>query len=388
MTTTPPFLYELIGQLRRRGLQIGVDDCLDLQRALAAGFGLASDTDLQRLCLALWAKSPVEADIIGAAFARVGTPQWSAPGAGEAPDGHADPDTGDGDEAEVASSDEQAPEPARPEPALWGLPGLAHPPPRTGRRDTSLVLAPSYPLTVREIVQVWRALRRPTRQGPPVELDVDATLTLRARCGVRTPPVLVAARRNATRLLLLIDRHGSMAPFHDYVDHIRQAMQRAGRFDVFTVAYFHNTAGRSASHDALAALPDPFSPALDPILDEIRPLTSGRVYRDPELTDPVELAGILSSATRATSTVVVSDAGAARGGLNTPRLLDTVALGKAVRAATGGLVWLNPVAPRLWSRTTAGQLSRHLPMFPLTRTGMYRAVNVLRGRPIPLEQPL
>lgn len=384
---TPPlpgFLHDLVGQLRRRGLQIGVDDLLDLRRALGAGFGLGSDTALRQVCVALWAKSTAEAEIVNAAFARVDVPEWSSPRPGGDPQDAGDRASPDPVEAVTPS----AAEPDLEAPATRRMSGLVHPPPRTGRRDNSLILAPQYPTSDREIIQVWRALRRPVRQGPPVEMDVDATLARRAGTGLRTPPVMVAARRNSTRLLLLVDRQGSMTPFHDYVEHIRQAMERAGRFDTFTVGYFHNTAGHSHSHSVLADLPDPFSPALDPVLGRIEPLVGGLVYSDPSLSSPLDLDDVLASVTRTTSTVIVSDAGAARGGLHTPRLVDTVALAKALLAATGGLVWLNPLRRERWRRTTAGQIARHVPMFPLTRQGMYRAVNVLRGRPLLLDRPL
>jgi hypothetical protein len=387
MKPVPRFVEELIGQLRRRGLQIGVDDYLDLQRALTAGYGLASDDSFRRLCVALWAKSPADIGIVEAACARVEVPRWLAQPVHETAD-DSTPPAGDGDFSDPADPGRPTPAADGGRPAVHDVSGLVHPPPRTGRRDVRLVLTPQYPLTDREIVQAWRTLRRPTRQGPPVELDVEATLRRRAVSGVRTPPALVAARRNTTRVLMLVDRQGSMAPFHDYVDHIRSSMERAGRFDTFTVVYFHNTAGRSHDQAALHSLPDPFSPALDPILADIGPLTDGWVYRDPDLTEPLGLDAVLATVTRTTSTVVISDAGAARGALNSPRLLDTVALGKALRAATGGLAWLNPAGRDRWARSTAGQLARHLPMFPLERAGMYRAVDVLRGRPTRLERPL
>ena len=52
------------------------------------------------------------------------------------------------------------------------------------------------------------------------------------------------------------------------------------------------------------------------------------------------------------------------------------------------LVWLNPLPADTWAGSTAGELARHVPMFPMDRLGMYRAVDVLRGHPIALERPL
>lgn len=382
----PPFVYAIIGQLRRRGLPLGVDDCDALRRAMAAGFGWTSGAALTELCVTLWAKTAAEADMVRAAFARADAPQWTlaaAPAPVAPPAGAAAPvpPPVDGPAPVVAD-----PEPVRPPVAAPGR-DLPAAPPGTGRADTTLVLTPQYPLTEREIVQVWRGLRRPTRHGPPVELDVEETLHRSARLGVRVPPVLVPARRNTTRLLLLVDRQGSMAPFHRYVEHVEQAVRRAGRLSALTVAYFHNTAG-AADPTLLDRVPDPFDPAIDAVLPDVEPLRDGTLYHDAALTSPVPLRDVLAAVTASTGAAVISDAGAARGTLSPARLLDTVALGKALRHAAGAVTWLNPVPAARWRRSTAEQIARHVPMFPLTRAGMYQAVDVLRGRPFPVARPL
>src|SRR4029077_1641016 len=111
----------------------------------------------------------------------------------------------------------------------------------------------------------------------------------------------------------------------------------------------------------------------------IGPLRGGRVYDDLSLTKPRALDGILSSVTSATAVLVISDAGAARRQFDMTRLLDSVALIKALRAHSAGVPWLNPVPKDWWSRTTAGQMARYVPMFALNRPGLYQAVDVLRG---------
>lgn len=393
-TPMPTFLYEVISQLRRRGLPLGIDDCAALRLALAAGFGWASHTAMLELCIALWAKSAAEEGIVRAAFARVVMPEWSTE---DNDPGSPQPEVR-GETAPTVSGVPQAwpdsAEPSEPFPerdvttATQQVRRLALAPPRTGRYDQSLVLAPQYPVTERQVAQTWRGLRRAVRRGPKTDLDVAATVDLCARTGVAAAPVLVPARRNSARLLLLIDRQGSMTPFHDYVEHVRRAIERAGRVSSFAVAYFHNTAGRSLDHGLLAELPDPFAPGLDAVAKLIRPLSDGLVYDDPDLTEPRPLAAIVDAVTHVTGAVVISDAGAARGTLNIARLLDTLAFGKAMQASSGAVAWLNPVPPSRWRRTTAEQVARHLPMFPLTREGMYRAVDVLRGRPITMERPL
>ena len=260
--------------------------------------------------------------------------------------------------------------------------------PSAGDTDRGLMLIPQYPLTSREVAQAWRHLRRPVRSGPAVELDIRATIAERMRCGVATPPVLIPRRRNAVRLLTLIDRYGSMTPFHGYVDYVTAAIRNAGRIDQVQEAYFHDLPGSLTDKAPLEDRADPFRPDLGDVLDRIGALRGGRVYADPGLTRPQSLDGILSGVTRETVVLVISDAGAARRQYDLTRLLDSLALVRALRAGSAGVVWLNPVPSQRWNRTTAGQVARHVPMFPFSRPGFYQAVDVLRGRPAPVERPV
>ena len=265
---------------------------------------------------------------------------------------------------------------------------LATSPPPTGVVDRSLVLGQQYPLTEREVAQAWRRLRRPLRTGPAVEIDVAATVERRSRHGVATPPVLVPRRRNTAKLLLLIDRYGSMTPFHGYVGHVVRAIRNAGRIDNVREVYFHDLPGSVGNRSVLGYLDDPFRPDLDLILPLIEPISDGRVYDDPELTLPHSLTAILDELTKGTATVVISDAGAARQRLNTLRLLDTVGLLKTLHSRVGTVTWLNPVRPDNWLHSTAGQVARYIPMYALTKEGLNHTVDTLRGRPTPVERPL
>jgi uncharacterized protein len=395
----PGFVYALLLHLRRRGLPLGVDDCESLRLALSAGYGLESTTDLRRLCVALWAKSQNEADLVDAAFAQLDVPTWDIAPAATTTVGEPAAAAALGDQAGhggsptgVSTVDGSSPPGAdaggQSRPATRNLGGLTLAPPSTGAVDPSLVIVPRYPIAEREIAQTWRRLRQPMRQGPATELDLDATLDRFARTGVATAPVLRPPRRNTARLLLLLDRQGSMTPFHPYLDHVHSAIRHAARIDSIATYYFHDVPGHSLDQALLATLPDPFNPALDAVLDRITPLRTGRLYREPDLTGPRPLADVLDETTPGTSVAVISDGGAVRGGLDTGRLLDTVALLVALRARGALVAWLNPLPAVRWIGTTAGQTARHIAMFPLTRDGMYQAVDVLRGRPPRLERPL
>jgi uncharacterized protein with von Willebrand factor type A (vWA) domain len=393
----PAFVRELVARLRRRGLPLGVDDCGALRTALAAGHGLESTEALRDLCVTLWAKSPRDAELIGAAMHLVSSPAWSAV-VTQAPPAEP-PAVAPAVQAVVPATD-QAPATGA---TATGAAGAAAPdltivvppprtgtaePPRSGLPSPFLVLRPQHPVSERDVAQIWRRLRRPVRQGPPTELDVDATLQRYARTGLVTAPVLIPPRANTARLLLLVDRDGSMTPYHGLVDHVVSSIVRAGRLDAITVAYFRNTPGRSLDRSALAALPDTFTSRLDPILERIPALGTGRVYRDPQLLTPWPVTDLLDTVAGGSAVAVVSDAGALRGSFVMTRLFDTVAFLLAVVARGAATAWLNPVDADRWLDTTAGQIARHVPMYPLTRDGMYRAVDALRGHPVTIERPL
>src|SRR5687768_734132 len=117
--------------------------------------------------------------------------------------------------------------------------------------------------------------------------DIRATIDSRARAGVATPPVLVPARRNIARLMLMIDRQGSMVPYHGIVQYVRRSMNRAGRLNSVPAVYFHDVPGRVPDRSILAGITDPLLPQLDSILRLVQPLDRGRLYADPALTGPL-----------------------------------------------------------------------------------------------------
>jgi hypothetical protein len=375
----PGFLERIIRQLRRRGLQLGIDDCIAVRQALACDYGWLDSERLRELCVALWAKSASDAELVRSAFSAQDVPVWttaSVPGAGP----------GASDESVGAT----APDPGqlRLEPTAAGQIAGPAPPPGSGQVDKSLVLVPQYPIGQRDIAQAWRRLRRPVRTGPKTEVDVGATIREISRTGVATPPVLVAPRRNTARVLLLVDRQGSMTPYHGLIDYSCRAIERSGRLDSLTIAYFHDTPGMLPDRSVLGGLSDPIDPRLDEILPAIPKLSSGRVYSDRDLTEPLDLAALLDAVAASTSVAIMSDAGAGRGRIDTIRLLDTIALLKALSAVALATVWLNPVPTRLWRASTAEQIARHVPMLPWTRQGFYAAVSILKSRPSGVERPV
>ena len=386
----PAFLWEITRQLRRRRLPLGVEDYDALRQALAGGFGLFSYEDLRRLCVTLWAKSPEEAEIVRAAFTRSDLEEWDIPrpDADDRAEGGSRAATADGPLPTRQSTSQAGDEAAGTAPQAEPVTDFATSPPPTGVVDRSLVLVTQYPLTEREVAQTWRRLRRPLRSGPAVEIDVAATIQQRTRHAVATPPVLVPQRRNTAKLLLLTDRYGSMTPFHGYIGHVVQAIRNAGRIDDVREVFYHDLPGSVADRSVLDDVDDPFRLDLDVILPLIEPMVDGRVYDDAGLTSPRPLTDILEGLAEGTATVVISDAGASRRRFDTVRLLDTVALLKALYSRVSTVAWINPARPEGWPHSTAGQVARYVPMYPLSREGLNRAVETLRGHPAAVEHPL
>ena len=112
------------------------------------------------------------------------------------------------------------------------------------------------------------------------------------------------------------------------------------------------------------------------------------MYEDARLLFPQPLKPILEKYAKNTAVILVSDAGAARSSYSQLRLLNTLAFLKALSSYTKQYVWINPLPKRYWFNTTAGELARHTPMFPLDLHNLYRAIELLRGRHHTIERPL
>jgi uncharacterized protein with von Willebrand factor type A (vWA) domain len=210
------------------------------------------------------------------------------------------------------------------------------------------------PVTLRQMKQGWRYLRQFSREGAPTELDLEATIQQVSQQGILLNPVLVPRRTNRIELLLLIDRDGSMVPFHHLAQELVDTALRGGRFSRVRVYYFHNC-------------PDEY------------------LYRDPYHLEAETVDDCLLNLPQAnTVCLIFSDAGAARGGLNSRRRRLTKFFLKELGQHVRNTAWLNPVPRQRWETTTAQEIAELVPMFEVNRQEFYRAIDVLRGRYQPL----
>jgi uncharacterized protein len=211
----------------------------------------------------------------------------------------------------------------------------------------------NLPVSRRSMAYGWRTLRRFKADGILDVVDVPKTINQVARQGFYVAPILQRRLVNHARLLLLIDREGSMVPFHRFNQDLVQTAQEDYDVESIQVAYFHN-------------VPHEY------------------VYEDERMVKPIELRLLLEWCDKETSVMIVGDAGAARGTRQLQRIkattkalaLKALAL---IRSHTNMLAWLNPVPEERWEGTTAELLAYAVPMKAMTENGFKRMINLVRG---------
>ena len=354
-------LKELFYRLRDHGLPLGIAEYMALLRSLQAGIGLSNQTSLKQLCKALWIKSDEEALLFNRLFDQM-LAQLIAP---EETESSAQRTLSP---QESEESFEHAPETKQPEPAplAEGLPSqetsLKTSEPseivqaiRRGQHNQELdrpkysLLTEYFPVTRRQMKQSWRYLRRPVREGPPVELDISATVEKISREGLFREPVLLPRRSNRAEIVLLIDQDGSMVPFHALSRQLIETVSRGGLLQQTNVYYFHD-------------------------------YPSEYVYMDSTRLQARQVLEVLMSFDTYTNVLVVSDAGAARGHLDRERIKQTGDFIQKLAHRVRRFAWINPLPNARWANTTAGEIARLVPMFDMSRRGLEDTINTLRGR--------
>ncbi len=356
-------LIELFSQLREAGFPLGIGEYKLLLEALQKGFGTSDRTSLYRLCKTLWVKSAEDKRLFDYHFELiVKESQEAIPASPEKPEISA-PETEDSGIMETAPQlTEQTSEPiiSAPHPELIDaiedeVQAAKAVMQATNKyeatSDRQFILTSEYfPVTRRQMKQSWRYLRRPVREGPPVELDVEATVNQIGRQGILLSPVLVPRRINRSQLLLLIDRDGSMVPFHDLSQRLAETAVRGGRLGNAGIYYFQNCPVDYLYHDPYQLEAE----KIDRLLANLRPEKSAML--------------------------IFSDAGAARGGYSEERVELTAAFLQQIKAKVRYVAWLNPMPESRWEGTTAGKVARLVPMFEMARRGLQDAIGLLRGK--------
>ena len=196
---------------------------------------------------------------------------------------------------------------------------------------------------------MWRKL---VREGPPTELDLEATVNEIGRQGLLLKPVLVPPRVNRTELFLLIDRDGSMVPFHSLCRRLTETVVQGGGLAKARIYYFHNC-------------------------------PTAYLYRDPAHLEAELVSDILKNLhSQRTGMLIFSDAGAAYGRWNPERIELTAEFLNQLKQQVRYIAWLNPMPRKRWLGTTAGEIARLVPMFEFNRRGLDEAIRILQGKTV------
>jgi uncharacterized protein with von Willebrand factor type A (vWA) domain len=214
-------------------------------------------------------------------------------------------------------------------------------------------------LDVRQIEVALRKLKALSREGQPLELDIDATIDETARQGGELEIVLRPPRRPNVRVVLMMDVGGSMDPHAHLVSQLFSAAKRASNIRELKTYYFHNC-------------------------------VYGRLYETERFSDPVPVRDVLDRYGAEYKLVLVGDAA-----MHPAELLGSgdwdYYRGRHGEQKTGiqwmtmlsdhfrKAAWLNPDPPNYWRGGTAEALGSVFRMFQLTLDGLGEAVRHLSG---------
>ncbi len=348
VTVEPEFLIRVFLKLRQRDVELGVSDLLAALRLLDGDWPFEDLEELRQDAQRLWCYAWEHKHVFEEVWREERQSQpATAPPPIEKPPAPITPDSGlRPQEATTAPSAQPVETPiAKPDEAIVSTLPLRAPATSTGRAELSI----RWPLTTRAMAYGWQSLRRLRPDGPLTEIDIDATLDRIARNGYFTAPAYRRKLRHHARLLLLIDRRGSMTPFHSLTNDLLATTLQAPEIEWVRARYFHD-------------------------------VVTGTLYEDPLLNDPLTMDEALDGCGPETSLLVISDAGAARGRLDSDRILATAEMIAALRRRSALLAWLNPMPPSRWLRNSAQVIQHLAPMFHLDQNGLTDAVKAVRGR--------
>lgn len=353
-----PALQNLFMFLVREGFPLGVRDYEDALKALRSGYGLNRREDLLRLCQTLWARTEEEKRFLDALFSQFERPTEEEvkkiikpDDASFVEDTPPPPITGEPPRPERRKDSAQV----KPEPTFEftspanrkgiGLPSAKIAP----KEDEYFILSPRLLISLRRLTVIWRRFKAAKREGAKVELDIQATIEEKCRHGILSEPVLIPARRNQARLVVLVDVSASMIAWRDFNGVLVKSLSK-GQLGKSQIYYFHN------------------------IPDDV-------LYESESLIKPKPVADALKE-NQNSALLIISDGGAARGYKNRERVKETEKFLQDVSRAWRPVVWLNPMPSDRWRNTTAEAIKKLLnnKMYRLNEEGMIKAIDVLRGK--------
>ncbi|MFC1932088.1 VWA domain-containing protein [Chloroflexota bacterium] len=210
-------------------------------------------------------------------------------------------------------------------------------------------------LDVRQMKVALKKLRQLNRIGPEDELDLEETINTTAKNYGEIEFIWRRSRKNAVKVLLLMDVGGSMEPFALLCGQLFSAAHSSTHFKDFQYYYFHNC-----------------------IYDNL--------YRDIERQEAISTDHLLLTLEPDYKILIIGDATMGPwelveryGAINyyeRNEIPGFIWLKRIAEHFTHS-VWLNPENPRAWIYPTIKMIGKTFPMFPLTLDGLEQAVRTL-----------
>ena len=207
-------------------------------------------------------------------------------------------------------------------------------------------------LDVRQVKLALKGLRQLSRIGPEDELDLGETIEATAKNAGDIELIWQRSRKNAVKVLLLMDVGGSMEPFALLCSQLFSAAHSSSHFKDFQYYYFHNC-----------------------IYDNL--------YQDIERQEAISTDHLLRTLEPNYKLLLVGDARMGPwelmeryGAINyyERNELPGIVWLKRISEHFTHRAWLNPDEPRFWVHPTVQVIGKLFPMFPLTLEGLGQAV--------------
>ena len=210
-------------------------------------------------------------------------------------------------------------------------------------------------LDVRQIKIALKGLRQLSRIGPEDELDLEETIDAAARNYGEIELIWRQSRRNAAKVLLLMDVGGSMEPYARLCSLLFSAAHASTHFKEFRYYYFHNC-------------------IYDKLYEDItRREVTGTDHLLRTL-DPQFKVLLVGDATMASSELTERHGAITYYDRNE---VPGIVWLKRISDHFSHCVWLNLERELYWNHTTVRMIGRVFPMYPLTIEGLGQAVRKL-----------
>jgi len=354
-------LEGLFLHLVRSGFPLGIRDYRDALAALQGGFGIGTREKLLWLCHTLWARTNEEFRQLDLLFRSFPMPTEEEVKKLEPKQRRKKPlPPAPVDPLQTIHTTEQAKTPvqnqrsvpsghilAGPKQEGIGLPRASVEP----NYDEMFIMARRPIVSLRALTIIWRRFRAARREGPKVELDLDATINQQCRLGYLESPVLVPARRNKAKLIMLMDVSNSMLPWRDFQRMVVESL-RTSHLGQAVVYFFHN-------------------------------VPTDVFYAHDTLTQPIPIEKAFQ-VHQSSTLMIFSDAGAVRGFHRRRRVEASAKFLTKVWKQWQPIVWMNPMPTDRWKNSSAAHISElsSASMLHLNEDGLVRAIDVLRGKPL------